>query len=464
MRMLQVSTRVRKGGLIALAVAASVSTVGAVGVAYADPSATVPTSSDFDGDGKDDLAMSALKAGEPAEETVIVDYTSGLDSKELYPDSAYGTDGFGVGLAAGDLNGDGFDDLAVGCVNCDWEWGGATVSIYSGSTEGLKPASGVNPETGNPQYAVGIGELTGSGGLDVGSTQLGGTAAVSSYSDDWWSDSWVDTGQATDENRLGSIAIGDVNGDGTDDLVVGTPTADGGSVTLFPGPVTEGEQDTVKAVELSPTLRDLGASLAVTDVTGDGLADVIAGAPSSTVDGTSCGAVQLLVGKTNGIGADYSQRLTQESAGVPGVCEAGDDWGRSLAAGNVDGDAGTEVVVGVPGEAINSLTKAGTYTVLQSTATGMTGTGSFGVSQSSANVPGKVESGDAFGSALALRDVNGDNRMDVIVGAPTEDVDAVKNAGQVVTALSSAAGAPAAGTTEVTGKQYGLTRLGWELA
>lgn len=461
MRMMQVSTRVRKGGLIAIA--ASVSIVGAVGVAYADPAATVPTSSDFDGDGKDDLAMAAQKTGSE-EETVIVDYTTGLPNDEMYPSDAYGTEGFGVGLASGDLNGDGFDDLVVGCVDCDWEWGGATVSIYNGSAEGLAPASGVNTEAGGPNYAVGIGELTGGGGLDVGSTRQGGEAAVSSFADQWWTDKQVDTGMPTDENRLGSIAVGDVNGDGKDDLVVGTPTADGGAITLFPGPVTEGKQDTVKAVELSPTLRDLGASLAVADVTGDGLADVIAGAPTSTVGGTSCGAVQLLVGKTNGIGADYSQRLTQESANVPGVCETGDDWGRAVTAGNVDGDAGPEVLVGVPGEAIGSLKKAGTYTVLQPTSTGMTGTGSFGVSQSTANVPGTVESGDAFGSALVLRDVNGDNRMDTLVGAPTEDVDPVRDAGQVVTAINGANGSPAAGTSEVTGKKYGLTRLGWELA
>lgn len=460
MRMLQVSTRVRSGGLIALA--ASVAVVATVGIAHAET--TSPTSSDFDGDGVDDLALAAQKTGSD-EETVVVDYSSGLPDAELYPADAYGTEGFGVGLAAGDLNGDGFDDLAVGCVDCDWEWGGATVSIYEGSSEGLKAASGINTEAGNPTWDNAIGDFDDNGGLDVGSTRLGNDTAVSSRGDDgWWSDTWVDTGAATDADRRGSVAVGDVNGDGVDDLVVGTPTPDGGTVTLFPGPVSQDTRDTVKAVELSPTLGDLGASVAVADVTGDGLDDVIAGAPTSTVDGVSCGAVQMLVGKTNGIGADFSQRLTQESADVPGVCEAGDDWGRSVAAGDVDGDGSVEVLVGVPGEAIGSLKGAGTYTVLQSTSTGMTGAGSFGVSQSSANVPGKVEAGDAFGSALVLRDVNGDNRLDVLVSAPTEDVDPVRDAGQVVTAISSTAGAPAAGTSEVTGKQYGLTRLGWELA
>lgn len=464
MRKLQVSTRFRRGVRITLAVAASVSTVAVVGVAQADPAGTVPTSSDFDGDGADDLAMAAQKSGSD-EETVVVDYTSGLSDQELYPQDAYGTEGFGVGLAAGDLNGDGFDDLAVGCVACDWEWGGATVSIYNGSADGLTPDADVNTEMGDPSHAVGIGELTGDGGADVGSTKQGDEAVVSSRGDGGsWSDARFDTGVPADADRRGSIAIGDVTGDGTDDLVVGTPTADGGAITLFPGPVTQDERDTVKAVELSPTLNELGASLAVADVTGDGRDDVIAGAPTSTVDGTSCGAIQLLIAKGGGIGADYSQRLTQENTDIPGVCEEGDDWGRAVAAGNVDADPGPEVLVGVPGEAIGSRSGAGTYTVLQPTANGLTGTGSFGVSQSSANVPGKVESNDAFGSALVLRDVNGDGRMDTLIGAPTEDVDPVADAGQVVTAINGATGAPAAGTTEVTGNKYGLKHLGWELA
>ncbi|HZE40483.1 MAG TPA: FG-GAP-like repeat-containing protein [Stackebrandtia sp.] len=464
MNQLNLSRRLKRGGLIAAALALGTLAAGAVAVADADPTAkAVATTSDFDGDGKNDLVMQGSRP-DSGEASVMVDYTSKLASKELYPSDAYGTQGFGVGLATGDLNGDGFDDLAVGCEQCDWEWSGATVSIFNGSSDGLKADSTVDTEIGSPQDAVAIGELNGAKGLDVASTNQGSGAVVSSKGDDYWGDKHYDTKLPTDdEYPIGAVAIGDVTGDGKPDLVLGSPTHSGGAVTVFPGPVDEGNSQTVKASDLGGTIGDLGAALAVADFTGDGKADILVGAPNSSTDTVACGAAVVLRGSASGISAKASQVIDQDTPGVPGVCESGDGFGASVAAGDLTGDGKPEAVVGVPNEGIDGHVLVGDYIELPHSPSGLTGTGSFGVSQKTTNVPGTVEARDYFSYALSIQDINLDGRADVLIGAPGEDVGSAKDAGLVTRLFSDSHGKPTSNSNDVDGTTYDVEDLGLEL-
>jgi hypothetical protein len=469
MRTFNSRRRRRMIGLIALSLGVIAAPVAVATVSHAGP-LTMTTTSDFDGDGVDDLAMAGSHppAGDDApQDAVIIDYSSGLANDQVYPGSAYGTIGFGIGMATGDLNGDDYDDLAVGCVSCEWEWGGATVSIFNGSAEGLLLDDGMSFESGSPDWGMAIGQLDGNAGNDVASTRGGDRVSVTAHGVDgyWQSTDYPITGEQPADDPAGSLAIGDVTGDGVADLVVGSASAaDGGAVTLFAGPVTEGSGQRITGTELDGSLRQLGASVAIADVTGDGRADVVAGAPASLIGGTDCGAAAVLRGSASGVSAANHQLVSQQSANVPGSCETGDRFGASLAMGNIDGDTKPEAVIGVPGEALDTDAATGMYTVLQSASAGLTGTGSFAVSQRSANVPGTAEAGDRFGTAISLHDMNGAGGLDVHVSAPGEDVGDDTDAGQVVVALSGRTGAPASGTRSVNGTAYQLSRLGWNLA
>lgn len=128
---------------------------------------------------------------------------------------------------------------------------------------------------------------------------------------------------------------------------------------------------------------------------------------------------------------------TQDSAGIPGVAEAGDRFGAAVALGwvevVVDGDpvASPVYAVGAPGEDIGSVRDAGAITLI---APGVRP--AYGLSQDS-GLPGQPERGDQVGAALAA--IAGDYDVGpfvggtgLLVGAPGEDVGTVVDSGLVM--------------------------------
>jgi FG-GAP repeat protein len=109
----------------------------------------------------------------------------------------------------------------------------------------------------------------------------------------------------------------------------------------------------------------------------------------------------------------------QNTAGVPGVAEAGDRFGAALSGG----------AVGVPGEDIGTVKDAGIVQIL----------GGPAISQNSRWIPGKVEAGDRFGAAVSMGyriqdyDARSCFEMDSLaIGVPGEDIGSVKDAGAVL--------------------------------
>lgn len=171
--------------------------------------------------------------------------------------------------------------------------------------------------------------------------------------------------------------------------------------------------------------------------------------------GNTCGlfdSCQVLYGSAEGIRPDRKPEIiNQDTAGVPGTGEDGDEFGMSLGIGDTDGDKYADVLVGAPGEALGSATGAGQTTLLRGSASGLTSSGSLACSQNASGVPGGAETGDRFGDATHLIDVTKDGRAELMVGTPGENAD-----GLLWTARGTATGPAAGGSTAISGTDAGL--------
>jgi hypothetical protein len=115
-----------------------------------------------------------------------------------------------------------------------------------------------------------------------------------------------------------------------------------------------------------------------------------------------------------------------------------------------NGDGNADLVVGAPGESFSGLTGAGAVSVRVS------GKGWQQFTQDSAAAGGTAESGDHFGASFAAGDFNGDSFTDLAVGAPTEDVGSVTDAGVVNVLYGSANGLTSAGGQVFTQNSPGV--------
>lgn len=161
------------------------------------------------------------------------------------------------------------------------------------------------------------------------------------------------------------------------------------------------------------------------DFNGDGFGDLAIGAPG---ENNGAGAVHILRGSPTGVGTAGSQFWSQNSAGIFDVAEDGDDFGRSLAVGNFNGDGFADLAIGAPGE--NG--EAGAVHVLYGSAAGLTATGNQLWTQASTGVTDNPEPGDHFGATLAAGNVDSSTPADeLVIGVPDEDVGAITDAGIV---------------------------------
>ncbi len=210
-----------------------------------------------------------------------------------------------------------------------------------------------------------------------------------------------------------SVAIvGDVNGDGYDDLAIGALYNGEGRVYIFFGGATV---DTIPDVILNYRMSNdrFGECVArAGDVNGDGYADVIVGAQQSGPLGTDSGHVYIFFG-----GAVMDSVPDVIMAGLPGEL-----FGRSVAgAGDVNGDGYPDVIVGANGSDAAGLDVGRAYIFFG------------GVTVD--NIPDVIITGtlitENLGNSVAgAGDVNNDGYGDVIVGAYTYDVVGGNNSGR----------------------------------
>jgi hypothetical protein len=400
---------------------------------------------DFDNDGFIDLAI-----GAPGEDTAIngvgavnvlyggVDGLSGVGS-QLFTQASPGMAGtaedgdeFGQALAAGDFDNDGVADLVVGV-----------------PFEDLGTTSDVG--------AVNVLYGTAAGGLSGAGSQL--------FTQD--SPGVVGTAEAGDFFGQ-TVAAGDFSGDTVDDLAVGIPNedliistqvTDAGAVNVVYGMVggLSGAgsqlftQDSPGVAGTATIDEFLGTSLAAGDFDNDGVADLAVGVPLEGEPFVSqLGAVNVLYGSASGLTGAGSQLFDQGSRGVVGTAENGDEFGRALGAGDVDGDGASDLAVGVPGEDVGTVVDAGAVNMLYGSAGGLSGSGSQLFTQNSPGVPGAAETSDRFGRAVAVGDFDGDGFDDLTVGVPAEDVGTVFDAGAVNVLKGAAGGLTGTGSQQFT--------------
>ena len=132
------------------------------------------------------------------------------------------------------------------------------------------------------------------------------------------------------------------------------------------------------------------------------------------------GLINVQYGSAGGISAAGAQAITQSTPDVAGFVNGGERFGAALASGDFNSDGYDDLAVGAPGDAA-SVPNAGSVTVLYGSPSGLTGTGSRLFTQDSAQMQDVGESGDGFGSALAVGDFGGSSDLDLAIGVPGEN-------------------------------------------
>ncbi|MEK6301106.1 MAG: hypothetical protein AABO41_10325 [Acidobacteriota bacterium] len=284
-----------------------------------------------------------------ASPTIIDTNTTAISQPDVKIFGALADDNLGFAVAAGDLNGDGIDDLALGAPGFD-----------------LTGAGVPNPRnnTGAVFIIFGVAAFTPKT-IDLATPNAANDQIIGEQADD----------------RFGSaLSIGEANGGtSTPDLFVGAPASKGpspialprsnggGAFLLLGGTALANTLTTTKVIDLNATPApfrifgkadsQLGSSLAIGDVNGGGVGDLIVGAPKANrpdnVEVSETGATFGVFGGVNLNPIAPATTKTFDTAGgqqnlsIYGEI-SGDHLGASIAVGNVTNEGGSDIVIGAP--------------------------------------------------------------------------------------------------------------------
>ncbi len=197
-------------------------------------------------------------------------------------------------------------------------------------------------------------------------------------------------------------------------------------------------QDTPGVAGTAATRNFWGRAVTTGDFNGDGFDDIAIGSQQTVGAVSRAGTVTILWGSAGGITATGSVLFTATSANVAPAKTTYAYFGGTLAAGDFNGDGTDDLAVGIPGATIAGAVNAGGLTVLTGSSTGLIPTGAYIYQHH--GPAGYPETGDGFATSLAAGELNGDIYDDLIVGTPFEDAGTVVDAGVVDVLLGSATG------------------------
>ena len=204
-----------------------------------------------------------------------------------------------------------------------------------------------------------------------------------------------ETAQINDEFGS-SLASGDFNGDGRDDLAIGVPGEGLGSIggagavnvlygsssglsATSPRSDQFWTQDSADVNDLSESTDSFGWSLSSGDFDDDGKDDLAIGVrdESLSLEKQGAGAVNVIYGSSSGLSATShraDQFWTQDSPDINDVAEHNDDFGWSLTSGDFNGDGRDDLAIGLRWERLNSLSEAGAVQVIYGSSSGLSAT------------------------------------------------------------------------------------------
>ena len=401
---------------------------------------SVSGAGDVNGDGLDDLIIAATGAdpngNSGAGECYVVFGQNGGFSSSLELSSLDGTNGFVINgiepndrigsslSAAGDVNGDGLDDLIIGAFLADPNGNSDAGESYVvfGNNGGFSPSLDLSTLDGTNGFVI--------NGID-----------------------------RFDLSGLSVSGAGDVNGDGIDDLIIGAYQSDpngiyaaGQSYVVFGN--NSGFSPSLDLSTLNGTNgfvingideRDQsGYSVSgAGDVNGDGIDDLIIGAPGSTFFTGLTGESYVVFGKNDGFSSSIDPNMLDGTNGfvINGI-DRNDLSGVSVSgAGDVNGDGIDDFIIGARNADPNGINSAGESSVVFGNSGGFTspfdlstldGTNGFTING--------IDLNDRFGrSASSAGDFNGDGIDDLIMGTFDADPNGNRQAGESYVVFGRAA-------------------------
>ncbi|MCR9166461.1 MAG: FG-GAP repeat protein [Nannocystaceae bacterium] len=228
-----------------------------------------------------------------------------------------------------------------------------------------------------------------------------------------------------------SMAAGDFDGDTLLDRAFGYPQANGteGVVKIVYGSqvIEIWNRDAPGVLGADATGNNLGDSIAVGDFDRDGYDDLAIGVPGDdTGTGWNIGTVNILYGSSSGITGSFDQLYSQDTPGIANSEESYDGYGEFLQAGDFDCDGHDDLAIGIPQENLNSGTNGGAVNVIYGSSGGLSALDDF-FHQNTSGVTGSVQAHDNFGASLLAANFTGNSSGgytcdDLIVGVPGEDI------------------------------------------